>query len=136
MPARGWWCLHAKYVCCAPQVVHLTSLQSVSQTLHTCAGSLIASLTDCYLTSDTADLSYTLLRRVLTALIHHCNGSEQFYVVASLVVDRFCTLSQAEDVNYQQLQRAMQIMSVVCSVHQGSRLSCMSSLFTMRCAKQ
>jgi U3 small nucleolar RNA-associated protein 20 len=20
--ARGWWCLHAKYVCCAPQVVH------------------------------------------------------------------------------------------------------------------
>ncbi|KAJ8593563.1 hypothetical protein M405DRAFT_810716 [Rhizopogon salebrosus TDB-379] len=59
--------------------------------------SLIASLIDCHLTSDTANLSYNLLRRVLTALIHHCNGSEQCSVVVSLVVDRFCTLSQAED---------------------------------------
>ncbi|KAJ8581807.1 hypothetical protein M405DRAFT_831809 [Rhizopogon salebrosus TDB-379] len=63
-------------------------------------GSLIASLIDCHLPSDTADLSCTLLRRVLTALIHHCNSSEQFSVVASLVIDRFCILSQAEDVNF------------------------------------
>ncbi|OAX32581.1 hypothetical protein K503DRAFT_870071, partial [Rhizopogon vinicolor AM-OR11-026] len=97
--------------------------KSVSQTLHTSAGSLISSLIDCHLTSDNARLSYTLLRRVLTALVHHCNGSEQFSVVACLVVDRFCTLSQAEDLNHQQLQRAMQITSVVCAVRQGSRLS-------------
>ncbi|KAJ8582182.1 hypothetical protein M405DRAFT_922040 [Rhizopogon salebrosus TDB-379] len=77
--------------------------KSVFQILHTSAAPLIASLIDCHLTSDTANLSYTLLRRVLTALIHHCNSSEQFSVVASLVVDRFCTLSQAEDVNHQQL---------------------------------
>src|SRR5437588_10628858 len=89
----------------------LTSLQSVSQTLHTSAGSLISSLIDCHLTSDNARLSYTLLRRVLTALVHHCNGSEQFSVVACLVVDCFCTISQPEDSNHQQLQRAMQITS-------------------------
>lgn len=107
----------------------LTSLQSVSQTLHTTAGSLIGSLIDCHLTSDNVELSYTLLRRVLTALIHHCNSLEQFSVIASLVVDRFCALSQAEDLNNQQLQRAMHITSVVCAVRQGSRLSCMSLSF-------
>ncbi|KAJ8593574.1 hypothetical protein M405DRAFT_810794, partial [Rhizopogon salebrosus TDB-379] len=35
--------------------------KSVSQTLHTSAAPLIASLIDCHLTSDTANLSYTLL---------------------------------------------------------------------------
>ena len=107
----------------------LTSLQSVSQTLHTTAASLIGSLIDCHLTSDNVELSYTLLRRVLTALIHHCNSLEQFSVVASLVIDRFCALSQAEDLDNQKLQRAMHITSVVCAVRQGSRLSCMSLSF-------
>ncbi|KAG1774596.1 hypothetical protein EV702DRAFT_1123142 [Suillus placidus] len=97
--------------------------KSVSQTLHTSAGSLMASLIDCHLTSDRPELSYTLLRRVLTALIHHCNGPEHFSVVASLIVDHFCTVSQADGANYQHLQRAMQITSVICAVRQGSRLS-------------
>ncbi|KAG1731833.1 armadillo-type protein [Suillus paluster] len=103
--------------------------KSISQTLHTSAGSLMATLIDCHLTSDYPDLSYTLLRRVLTALIHHCNGSEHFSVVASLIVDRFCAVSQAEGANQQQLQRAMQITSVVCAVRQGSRLSRLYFLF-------
>ncbi|KAG1818154.1 armadillo-type protein [Suillus subaureus] len=103
--------------------------KSVSQTLHTSAGSSMASLIDCHLTSDHPELTYTLLRRVLTALIHHCNGPEHFSIVASLIVDRFCAVSQADDTNHQHLQRAMQITSVICAVRQGSRLSCMSSLF-------
>ncbi|KAG1788657.1 armadillo-type protein [Suillus plorans] len=97
--------------------------KSVSQTLHTSAGSSIASLIDCHLTSDRPELSYTLLRRVLTALIHHCNGPEDFSVVASLIVDRFCAVSQTGGANHQDLQRVMQITSVICAVHQGSRLS-------------
>lgn len=97
--------------------------KSVSQTLHTSAGSSMASLIDCHLTSDRSEMSYTLLRRVLTALIHHCNGPEQFSIVGSLIVDRFCAVSQADNVNHQHLQRAMQITSVVCAVRQGSRLS-------------
>ncbi|KAG2115669.1 armadillo-type protein [Suillus cothurnatus] len=97
--------------------------KSVSQTLHTSAGSSMASLIDCHLTSDRPEMSYTLLRRVLTALIHHCNGPEQFSIVGSLIVDRFCAVSQADNVNHQHLQRAMQITSVVCAVRQGSRLS-------------
>ncbi|KAG0701153.1 armadillo-type protein [Suillus ampliporus] len=97
--------------------------KSVSQTLHTSAGSLMTSLIDCHLTGDYPELSYTLVRRVLTALIHHCNGSEHFSVVASLIVDRFCAVSQAGGENHQQLQRAMQITAVVCAVRQGSRLS-------------
>jgi U3 small nucleolar RNA-associated protein 20 len=89
----------------------------------------MASLIDCHLTSDRPEMSYTLLRRVLTALIHHCNGPEQFSIVGSLIVDRFYAVSQADDANHQHLQRAMQITSVVCAVRQGSRLSCMSLLF-------
>jgi hypothetical protein len=92
-------CMRSTYAALLKSSI-LTSLQSVSQTLRSSAGSLTASLIDCHLTSDTADLSCTLLRRVLTALIHHCNSSEQFSVVASLVIDRFCILSQAEDVNF------------------------------------
>ncbi|KAG2158692.1 armadillo-type protein [Suillus bovinus] len=97
--------------------------KSVSQTLHTSAGSSIASLVDCHLTSDRPELSYTLLRRVLTALIHHCNGPEGFSVIANLIIDRFCAVSQADGVNHQDLQRIMQITSVICAVRQGSRLS-------------
>lgn len=97
--------------------------KSISQTLHTSAGSSIASLIDCHLTSDRPELSYTLLRRVLTALIHHCNGPEDFSVVASLIVDRFCAVSQTGGANHQDLQRVMQITSVICAVRQGSRLS-------------
>jgi hypothetical protein len=98
----GGVCMQSTYAALLKLSI-LISLRSVFQTLHTSAAPLIASLIDCHLTSDIANLSYTLLRRVLTALIHHCNSSEQFSVVASLVVDRFCTLSQAEDVNHQQL---------------------------------
>ncbi|KAG1762389.1 armadillo-type protein [Suillus occidentalis] len=83
----------------------------------------MASLIECHLTSNRPELSYTLLRRVLTALIHHCNGPEHFSIVASLIVDRFCALSQADGINHQHLQRAMQITSVICAVRQGSRLS-------------
>ncbi|KAG1734522.1 armadillo-type protein [Suillus lakei] len=90
--------------------------KSVSQTLHTSAGSSMVSLIDCHLTSDHPELTYTLLRRVLTALIHHCNGPEHFSVVASLIVDRFCAVSQAEGANHQHLQRAMQITSVICAL--------------------
>ncbi|KAG1892884.1 uncharacterized protein F5891DRAFT_1209517 [Suillus fuscotomentosus] len=97
--------------------------KSISQTLHTSAGSSIASLIDCHLTSDHPELSYTLLRHVLTALIHHCNGPEDFSVVASLIVDRFCAVSQTGGANHQDLQCVMQIASVICAVRQGSRLS-------------
>ncbi|KAG1832880.1 armadillo-type protein [Suillus subalutaceus] len=97
--------------------------KSVSQTLHTSAGSSMAFLINCHLTGDRPELTYTLLRRVLTALIHHCNGPEHFSIVASLIVDRFCAVSQADDANHQHLQRVMQITSVICAVRQGSRLS-------------
>ncbi|KAJ8588221.1 hypothetical protein M405DRAFT_874409 [Rhizopogon salebrosus TDB-379] len=112
---QTWSYFRAVLPTCSPEVQRAAA-EVWGSVLYQLKRSLIASLIDCHLTSDTADLSYTLLRRVLAALIHHCNGSGQFSVVASLVVDLFCTLSQAED-------RAMRITSVVCSVHQGSRLS-------------
>ncbi|KAG2749045.1 hypothetical protein P692DRAFT_201805432 [Suillus brevipes Sb2] len=40
-----------------------------------------------------------------------------------LIVDRFRAVSQADGINHQHLQRAMQITSVICAVRQGSRLS-------------
>ncbi|KAG2052972.1 hypothetical protein BDR06DRAFT_982935 [Suillus hirtellus] len=82
--------------------------KSISQTLHTSTGSLIASLIDCHLTSDRPELLYTLLQCVLTTLIQ---------VVVSLIVDCFCAISQTGGANHQDLQCVMQIASVICAVH-------------------
>ena len=81
---------------------------------------------DCYLTCENPDLLYTLLRRTLTSIIHHCKGAEQFSAVAEILAARVSTTvtqPPSNDAEVERLRRILQLISVVCSVRQGSRLS-------------
>jgi U3 small nucleolar RNA-associated protein 20 len=101
------------------------SLQSVSQSLHSCASPLVSALLDSHLSRaqvDNSERSEKLIKRVLTALIHHCGKAEHFSVIADLVVDRLVSVQQAggEEV----LGHVLEIVATPCSVRQGSRLTC------------
>ncbi|KAG6382181.1 armadillo-type protein [Boletus reticuloceps] len=63
--------------------------KSVSSTLHTTSSSIMGPAIDCYLTCEKSDLLYTVLRRTLTSIIHHCKGADQFSGIAEILVDRF-----------------------------------------------
>ena len=85
---------------------------------------------DFYLAHDNVEAAYTLIRRVLTALIHHCKSAEQFSAVGDLLVDRLS--SHIEESTHSgdegPLNRVLGIVAVACSVRHGSRLtsSCLS----------
>ncbi|KZT18582.1 hypothetical protein NEOLEDRAFT_1246369 [Neolentinus lepideus HHB14362 ss-1] len=106
---------------CAWMVVF--ACKSVSQTLHTATTSILTPLLQYHLACEESGATYTLLRRPLTAFIHHCKGPEQFTAVADLLVDQFTTMVQTKDKDSETLRRMLEIMAVVCSVRQGSRLT-------------
>jgi hypothetical protein len=97
----------------------------VSQTLHTATPSVVAPLFQVYLESQDPAQTYTCLRRLLTALIHHCKGAEQFLPVSELLTERFINSARSvnPDVGADSLNRLIEIISVVASVRQGSRLT-------------
>ncbi|CCM06042.1 uncharacterized protein FIBRA_08288 [Fibroporia radiculosa] len=103
----------------------VSACKSASQTLHTTTASILASLLRNHLHSTSPDASFTLVRRVLTALIHHCKGAEQFAFVADVVVAQFvdCTQSIADDANRLRITGMLEITTVMCAVRQGSRLT-------------
>ncbi|THH09644.1 hypothetical protein EW145_g1873 [Phellinidium pouzarii] len=100
------------------------SAKSVAQTLHTCAPALVLSCLEYHMGASEAQLKTTskLLRRLLTALIHHCAKAEQFASIAEPLVEKFETMA---DVLYdlEDVRRMMFVLVVPCSVRQGSRLS-------------
>ncbi|KAI0359462.1 hypothetical protein OH77DRAFT_1472682 [Trametes cingulata] len=110
--------------------IFVTACKSVSQTLHTATASLIAPLVRFHLSSDAPEDSFTLTRRVLTALIHHCKGPEQFAPVSEAVVSLYQDIVKEND--EEKIGRALDVVSVVCSVRQGSRVTHkqLSSLLT------
>lgn len=86
----------------------------------------MARVIDCSLSCEDWNAHYVLLRRTLTALMHHCKGPEQFSDVADVVIMRFCSSvdqTPQDDGGIQRLQRSLQIASIVCGVRQGSRLT-------------
>ncbi|KAG8220545.1 armadillo-type protein [Butyriboletus roseoflavus] len=97
--------------------------KSVSSTLHTTSPSMIGPLIDCYLGCENPDLLYTLLRRALTSLIHHCKGAEQFSGIAEILTTRFLTAVgqlPSNDAEVERLRRILQLISVVCSLRRLS----------------
>ncbi|KAI0268459.1 armadillo-type protein [Russula aff. rugulosa BPL654] len=104
---------------------YIFACKSVSQTLHTATPSIVAPLLQIHLMSREPAITYTCLRRLLTALIHHCRGAEQFLPVSELLVERFINLSRSliPDEDTDCLGRSIEIISVVSSVRQGSRLT-------------
>jgi len=79
-----------------------------------------------HMTSEAPEFTYTLIRRVLTALIHHVKNADQFTPLADLLVAQFTSLKPAditlpEDI--EGLRRMLEIISVPTAVRQGSRLT-------------
>ena len=112
----------------------LIGFQSVSQTLHTCTSSLLKPLLTYHLTSSTRpELMHTLIRRSLTAFIHHVKSADQFSSVAIILIDQLdSTLrnyaegsgtDQSNVLLNVQLCRMLEVVVVPCSVRQGSRLT-------------
>ncbi|TBU52202.1 hypothetical protein BD310DRAFT_784738, partial [Dichomitus squalens] len=99
----------------------VTACKSVSQTLHTVTSSLVCPLLQFYLTCDAEEEAYTLIRRVFTALIHHCKSADQFSPVSEAIVDRFAEVVKSAD--EERVRRVLEAISMVCSVRQGSRMS-------------
>ncbi|KAG9319004.1 hypothetical protein JVU11DRAFT_1124 [Chiua virens] len=99
--------------------------KSVSSTLHTTSPSIIRPLIDCYLTSPDPGPLYTLLRRTLTSIIHHCKDADQFSGIADPLITLFSTIVNqppSNEVEIERLRRILELISVVCGVRQGSRL--------------
>ncbi|KAI0316098.1 armadillo-type protein [Amylostereum chailletii] len=107
---------------CAWTVVF--ACKSVSQTLHTASPSIISPLLSSHLDVSEASQTHTLIRRVLTALIHHCKGPEQFSPVAEILLSKLIDVNKKDNSNgAEPLRRILGIIAVICSVRQGSRLS-------------
>ncbi|PBK92675.1 hypothetical protein ARMGADRAFT_967204 [Armillaria gallica] len=98
------------------------AFKSVSQTLHTATQSILKPLLVFHLSCEIAEPTYTLLRRILTALIHHVRNSEKFSPVGDLLVSTFMDfMSEVHADNSEGRRRVLEILSVSCSVRQGSR---------------
>lgn len=107
---------------------YLPHQQSVSQTLHTCTTSIFAPLLEYHLSSSAStNATCILIRRTLTALVHHVKGDEQFVLLGDLIVQRLSDLLKSTDPNsdsdVERLRKMIEVVGVVCSVRQGSRLN-------------
>lgn len=105
--------------------VHLTALsQSVSQTLHTATSSILSPLVNTYLQQeDEQEVFITLLRRVITSMIHHVKDAERFSILSALLTQ---TVSQPENMqssNEGRACRSLQLITIPCSVRRGSRMT-------------
>jgi len=97
----------------------------VSQTLHTTTPSIIAPLLKVHLRSEQRALTHNCIRRLLTALIHHCKSAEQFLPVSELLTENFTSAAQSIELERDagSLDRIIEIIAVVTSVRQGSRVT-------------
>jgi U3 small nucleolar RNA-associated protein 20 len=107
-----------------------THKQSVSQTLHTSTASIFTPLLDYHLSTSSninTNTTYTLIRRSLTALIHHVKNAEQFESLGDLIVQKFLKQLKSTDMSsesdVERLRKMIEVMGVVCSVRRGSRLN-------------
>ncbi|KAG6840218.1 hypothetical protein C0991_008139 [Blastosporella zonata] len=106
--------------------------KSVSQTLHTATPSLFAPLLAAHMASDDPEVTHTLIRRALTALIHHVKNPTAFAPLADLLVQQFTVIiggledtspSTASDDFVERLRRMLETLSIPTAVRQGSRMT-------------
>ncbi|OCH91059.1 hypothetical protein OBBRIDRAFT_887230 [Obba rivulosa] len=103
--------------------IFVYACKSVSQTLHTATPSIFKPLLQYHLACADPAASFTLVRRLLTALIHHCKSSEQFTPLADVLLVFFTQVLQASEPDREHLRRILEVVSIACSVRQGSRLT-------------
>ncbi|KAF8641440.1 hypothetical protein AX16_009953 [Volvariella volvacea WC 439] len=105
--------------------VFVHACKSVSQTLHTSTIPILNPLVACYLSCSNSESVHSLLRRVLTALIHHVKSADQFSSLGDNLIQRLTSLNlSATDTEQQErVRRVLELVAIPCSVRQGSRLT-------------
>ncbi|KAF9038274.1 hypothetical protein BDZ89DRAFT_1061276 [Hymenopellis radicata] len=103
--------------------VFVSACKSVSQTLHTTTPTIITPLVEYYIScpQDVQEPTYHLIRRVLTALIHHVKNAAGFAPVGDFLCQK--ALTHNLDGDEEALRRLLEVLSVACSVRHGSRMS-------------
>ncbi|KAF9524996.1 armadillo-type protein [Crepidotus variabilis] len=97
--------------------------KSVSQTLHTCAPSIFVPLLNYHLSSVNPKPTHTLIRRALTALLHHVRTADQFSTLSEPILQKLSLLLKDPNTKHEELGRMLDVASVIISVRQGSRLT-------------
>lgn len=106
-----------------------TLRQSASHTLHISSAALLQAILDFHMSpsNETPQRSEQLLRRILTALVHHCSQPEQFTPIASLLLQKLSCVAEedpAQDLYYDEtVRRILEVISVPCSARKGSRFN-------------
>lgn len=107
--------------------VFIFACKSVSQTLHTATFSILAPLIDAHIFTYTSDIIHNLIRRVLTALIHHVKNAEQYRTIVDLLISKFTALVNSSDLSsvgsLEHVRLVMEIVTIPCAVRGGSRLT-------------
>lgn len=99
-------------------------LQFVSQTLHTCTVPTLSTLLTYHLTtSPDPKITHSLLRRTLTALIHHVSSSDHFSILGESILQRLLEVFKQPNPHVEQVKRGLDIASILLGVRQGSRLT-------------
>lgn len=102
-----------------------------AQGIYTTATELIGPILQKFFDAETDDSRriFLLLRRVLTALLHH-SKTESFVVVAGIVVasvDKELKSGEggnAAEWREERLIRAIEVVTVLCAVRKGAKLTC------------
>ncbi|TFK68467.1 hypothetical protein BDN72DRAFT_821164 [Pluteus cervinus] len=104
--------------------------KSVSQTLHTTSVPILNSLIAFYLECSSPEHIYTLLRRTLTALMHHVRQADHFAVIGDALLHHLTLMdfsmlstSQSSADALERLRRVLDLVSIPCCVRQGARLT-------------
>ncbi|KAJ3554433.1 hypothetical protein NM688_g3115 [Phlebia brevispora] len=116
-PDVGAWCF-------------VSACKSVSQTLHTVTPTIFAPLLRAYIGAEDPNPSFMVARRVLTALIHHCKGSEQFAPISDILVDEL-TKSTREDT--EALRRLLEVIVVFSTLPMSDNLHAVLLKFAVSC---
>ncbi|KAH6910215.1 U3 snoRNP protein Utp20 [Coprinopsis sp. MPI-PUGE-AT-0042] len=95
--------------------------KSVSQTLHTATPSIFSPLLTYHLEAEEPEATFNLLRRSLTALIHHVKTDEQFAELGNVIIQQLQKVTQSSDDEH--TRRALEVVTVIASVRQGSRVT-------------
>ncbi|KAF8514623.1 armadillo-type protein [Gautieria morchelliformis] len=93
------------------------AFKSVTHALHTSTAVLFEELLTVHLSAQYRSHTATLMRRVITAVTHHCDKAEQFSPISDLLVSRFLGATPEE------LPYLMPLLSTAFSVRKGSRMT-------------
>jgi U3 small nucleolar RNA-associated protein 20 len=105
--------------------VYAMSQQSVSQTLHTSSAALLKPIFHMHLEGHAPALTFSLVRRVMTALIHHCKSAVEFTPVTDLVLSilKHEVGRSSDEHKHGRICRTLELAFVACAVREGSRLT-------------